>query len=386
LANIKRKFGEKIMKLCIFPNDPIFAYYKKGELKDRYYNPKDVFDELHIISFTKNDIEEKRVQKIAGNAKLFIHSVGKINFLNKHIRKNQIIKIVKNIEPDIIRSYNALLEGWVAAHCSKKLKIPLYVSLHVQYDNKRNFEKSKNYKKFLILKIYRKNIEPFTLKTAKKITIVYKIIEPYVNEFTNQKPEILYNRIDLKRFSQGKKNQNFDKPLIISVGRLTSRKNHDCLIQSIKDLDVYLQIIGDGEEYDNLVNLVKELKIEEKVKFIKSVPNSEIQNYYKSADIFVSPYNSEIEGLPIPVLEAMATGLPIIISEPVKGLSDGLDDTVIFSKINPKLLSEKIERVFNEPKLLKELSEKSLKKSKEFDGEKIEKREAEIYQELIKGK
>ena len=56
------------------------------------------------------------------------------------------------------------------------------------------------------------------------------------------------------------------------------------------------------------------------------------------------------------------------------------------SKINPKLLSEKIERVFNEPKLLKELSEKSLKKSKEFDGEKIEKREAEIYQELIKGK
>ena len=61
------------MKLCVFPNDPISAYYEKGEIKDRYYNPKNLFDELHIISFAETDIDISLVQKIAGNAKLFIH-------------------------------------------------------------------------------------------------------------------------------------------------------------------------------------------------------------------------------------------------------------------------------------------------------------------------
>ena len=128
---------------------------------------------------------------------------------------------------------------------------------------------------------------------------------------------------------------NYTATLIgfMSIPISLSALSHDCLIKSIKNLDVYLQIIGDGEEEGNLKKLVKELKIEHKVKFIKSIQNDEIQNYYKSANIFVSVYDSKIEGLPMPVLEAMATGLPIIISEPEENLSDGLEDSVLFSKI-----------------------------------------------------
>ena len=70
------------MKICIFPNDPIIEYYKKGEIKDRYFNPNDFFDEVHIISFIEKDIEEERVKNLVGNAKLKIHSVGKINLKN----------------------------------------------------------------------------------------------------------------------------------------------------------------------------------------------------------------------------------------------------------------------------------------------------------------
>ena len=63
------------LKICIFPNDPLIAYYKKGEIKDRYYNPCELFNEVHIISFTDIDIEEFKVQSLVGNAKLKIHSV-----------------------------------------------------------------------------------------------------------------------------------------------------------------------------------------------------------------------------------------------------------------------------------------------------------------------
>ena len=118
--------------------------------------------------------------------------------------------------------------------------------------------------------------------------------------------------------------------------------------------------------------------------FTKSVPNEEIQDYYKSADLFVSMHDPEIEGLPMPVLEAMASGIPIITTKPRK-FSEDLGDSVIFSEIKPNVLSVKIKEILDNKKLAKSLADRALKKSEDFDGLKTEKREAEIYQELIKG-
>ena len=61
------------MKLCVFPNDPLLAYYEKGEIKSRYFNPKNLFDEIHVISMFNSDVEEEKVKIVAGNAKLKIH-------------------------------------------------------------------------------------------------------------------------------------------------------------------------------------------------------------------------------------------------------------------------------------------------------------------------
>ena len=91
------------MKLCVFPNDPIRAYYEKGEIKENYFNPENIFDEVHIISFTDKDIEEFKVQKIVGNAKLVIHAIGKINIKNRKKEIGKIIDLVKKISPDIAK-------------------------------------------------------------------------------------------------------------------------------------------------------------------------------------------------------------------------------------------------------------------------------------------
>lgn len=374
------------MKLCVFPNDPLKAYLEKGEIKERYYNPCNIFDKLDIISFTKKDVEESKVQSLAGTAKFKIHSVGKITYLNKSMKKNKILKLVKEINPDVIRSYNPLLEGWIAAHCSEKLKIPFFVSLHIQYDGLRKLVKSKNYKKYLALKYSQKNIEPFVLSKANKITAVYKIIDPYVVKICNKHPEILYNRIDLKRFQTGKKILSYDKPLVLSVGRLTSQKNHDCIIKAIKDLDVALLIIGDGELKETLLSLVKKLGIGKKVIFKNSVPNEQIQDYYKSADLFALAYDPNIEGLPIPVLEAMASGLPLVISRPIPNLSDGLEGAAAFSDIEPESFSIAIKKILENASYTKELAKNAQIKSLGFDGSNIEEREAQIYQDLLSSK
>ena len=71
-----------ILKLCVFSNDPIISYYNKGEIKPRYFNPNNFFDEIHIISFIDNDIDSSKVQTLAGDAILHIHPVGKLNTFN----------------------------------------------------------------------------------------------------------------------------------------------------------------------------------------------------------------------------------------------------------------------------------------------------------------
>jgi glycosyltransferase involved in cell wall biosynthesis len=373
-------------KICIFPNDPIISYYNKGEIKERYFNPLNIFDEVDIISFIDKDIDEQKVQILVGNAKLKIHSVGKINLFNKSKMKKKIISIVKNINPDIIRAYNPLLEGWIAANCSDILDIPFFVSVHIEYDGLRKIAKKTNYKKFLALKWYRKKIEPYVFNKADKITAVYKIIEPYVLDVCGKKPEILYNRIDLERFGNGIKQKDYDKPLILSVGRLTPQKNPDLIINAIKDLDVYLMLIGDGELYDSLKNQITELNIQNKIIFKKSVPNNEIQNYYKTADIFILCYEPDVEGVPIPVLEAMASGLPIIITNPISGLSDGLEESVSFTELNYESIKNKIVELIENDDYRKDLSKKAQEKSLQFDGNATEKREFDIYTELLSSK
>ena len=94
------------MKLCVFPNDSLKSYYEKGEVKERYFNPNNIFDEIHVISLVEKEIEEDKVQKLAGNALLKIHKVGKADLSNYKSYEKKVISIVSEIKPEIIRSFN----------------------------------------------------------------------------------------------------------------------------------------------------------------------------------------------------------------------------------------------------------------------------------------
>jgi len=220
------------MKLCVFPNDPLQAYYDKGEIKERYYNPKDVFDEIHFISLIEKDIEISKIQTIGGTAKIRIHSVGKMNIRNRKKFVKKIIALVSEINPDIIRSYNPFIEGWLAANCAKKLKKPFVLSLHTQIDYKRKLARKRSLKKYLVLKYFEKKIEPYVIKNANKILIVYKNIEPYVKKHKGQNIEVLHNNIEINKFRNAG-SVDLPKPLILSVGNLSEDKNHQCLIKAM---------------------------------------------------------------------------------------------------------------------------------------------------------
>lgn len=375
------------MKICILPNDALLSYYNKGEIKNGYYNPKNMFDEVHVISLFDEEIGEEKVQIMAGNAKLKIHKIQKVNLSNYKSFEEKIIDLVREIHPDIIRSYNPLVQGWLATKASKRLGIPLVVSLHTNYEQQRDFlKKEGKYFQFLKMMYASQKIEKFVLQNADAVVCVYQFIFPYAKKMDAKNIHVIYNRVNLNEFTPDcKKEFISSKPTILSVGRLIEQKDHGYLIESIKDLDVNLLLIGDGPNYESLLELAKSIGVSDRVEIINRIAHEKLNGYYAACDIYAQPMKF-LDGIPMPVLEAMASGLPVVMSRHDSSYSEIIDDAVVFVENDGKKFSDAFKKILSNSEYKEDLREKSLETIKKISGEIMEQREYELYQNLIKKK
>jgi len=373
------------MKLCVFPNDPLISYLQKGEIKSRYFNPKNMFEEIHVISLFDSDVEPEQVKELAGDSVLKIHTIGKTNLLNVKSKKKKVIDLIKGINPDVIRSYNPLLQGWLATKAGKELGIPVVISLMGDYDRDLRYYAKKNKKllNYLKLKYSRNSLEKVSIKNADAIIIIYEFIRKYAEDLGANNINLIYNRIDLSKFSPNTKPAiNESKPIVICVGRLMKEKNQECLIYAVKDLDVILLLIGDGPDYEKLVNLVQELGIKQKVRFEKSVPNKDINSYYTSAKIFALPI--KYGGFAIPALEAAASGIPVIL--PKQEFDSPLEIINKFALLvdnNPDSFRNGIRKVLSDETFRNQMIKNGLKTVKDISGDLMEEKEKELYLKII---
>ena len=373
------------MKICVFPNDPLKTYYEKGEIKERYFNPKNIFDEVHIISLFDEEIEEEKVKMVAGKAIFKIHAVGKVTLINKNQKKKEIIKLIKKINPNIIRSFNPLLQGWIATKVKQELNIPLIISLHGDYDRDLRYQtkKNHNYKKYFKLQLTKIILEKYSLSNADEVIIIYNFIRNYAKKMGAKNINLIYNKVNLSQFSPNSKLDNKESiPIIICVGRLIKEKNQECLINAIKDLDVKLLLIGNGTEYNYLKKLVKSLNIENKVQFETSIQHENIASYYNRSDIFALPI--KYGGFAIPALEAAASGIPVILpKQKFDPNPDLIKDFALLIDNNPESFKKAIQKVLSEKSLRDNLINKGLNVTKEISSDVIEEKEKKLYLKLL---
>lgn len=139
--------------------------------------------------------------------------------------------------------------------------------------------------------------------------------------------------IDLKKFDLPQLNRDekrkelglsSDDIVLLSVGELNKNKNHEIIIRAlaqIENKDIKYCIAGIGSRQEYLVDLARRLHVETKVKFLGHRPD--IAEVYQCVDIFCFP--SLREGLPVSLMEAMASGLPCIASR-IRGNTDLMRD------------------------------------------------------------
>jgi len=183
------------------------------------------------------------------------------------------------------------------------------------------------------------------------------------------------------------KKRGVTKDYILFVGTIEPRKNLEKLVRAFKLLiesrgDKYeLVIVGKlGWKYDAFLQSLKTLGIQDKIKFLGYVPDTDLPIIYKHASVFVYP--SVYEGFGLPVLEAMAYGTPVITSN-VSSLPEVAGDAALL--VNPYdegQIAEGMDKVLSDPELRRQLIRRGREQVKKFSWMETASRTLELYEQV----
>ena len=115
---------------------------------------------------------------------------------------------------------------------------------------------------------------------------------------------------------------NREVPIVLFVGRLRYYKGVDVLLRALAHVhEAELWIVGTGPQGEEWKQLARTLGLGERVHFLGDVPEGDLPLYYAAADLFVLPSVSRAEALGLVLIEAMASGIPVISTELGTGTS-----------------------------------------------------------------
>lgn len=198
---------------------------------------------------------------------------------------------------------------------------------------------------------------------------------------------VIYNGICINK---SELHHTIKENTITFCGRLVQQKGVDTLIQSFAkvnsifpDLNLKLQIIGDGEMKEELINLARELDITSNVIFSGYLPNDEARQCIEKAIIHVVP--SFVEPFGISALEAMAEGTSVIVAR-VGGLKEIVQDKesgLLFEAGNVQELADEIAYLLSHPDERNILVENAFKVAQKFSWESVALQTNKVYEEVI---
>lgn len=278
----------------------------------RYIN-RDVY-EFHYVVY----------DEIIGDYESEVYALGGMVFHVPHPRKGRV-RFMKNLNsiistkgPYVAVHSHMMFSSGMMVYVASKNKVPIRITHSHTIQNKLNVNiKTLIYEKFMRVMI-NKNSTACLACSKRAGEYLFGDLK-----FKNE-GQVIPNGVDVKKFSFDlecrreirKKYMIENEKVIGTVGHLAKVKNQEFLVRIFaklhdKEHNVRLLIVGEGEEHENLINLINSLGIKPYVIMTGNVDN--VHEYLSAMDVFVFP--SKYEGLGISIIEAQANGLPCLISE-----------------------------------------------------------------------
>lgn len=230
------------------------------------------------------------------------------------------------------------------------------------------------------------------LMKADKITVVSNALKKEVEALCHRNDvKIISMGCDTTRFDKKYRVENYfhqgEKPVVLFVGRLAEKKGVTYLIEAMKNIDAKLVIVGDGPLKNDLMQQAAPQK--DKICFMGSRTHEELIKIYASADVFVAPSitaaDGDKEGLGLVLLEAMASGLPVIGSN-----SGGIPEIVhdgengfLTREKDSKAIAQKINALLTNKEGYEKMSENAVLTAKEYDYKVLGKKYSRLIKEVL---
>lgn len=304
-------------------------------------------------------------EKIVEEAGVTIISLDKHNYYNPSIilRMRKIFK-----QYDLVHAHLFPTIYW-ASLAARGLKVKLVYTEHSTSNSRRN-------------KWYFRSIERLMYRRYDKIISISQQTQDALTFWLKQHDErfvVINNGINTKKFASVKKSV-ISKSLIM-VSRFASSKDQQTVIRAMKHIDneVTLYFVGDGDNRLHCENLVRELEIVDRVKFLGA--RSDVAELVASS--YIGIQSSNWEGFGLTAVEIMASGKPIIASN-VDGLKQIVDGAgLIFNKGDEKDLAKNISLLLNDKIYYDSVSEKCKVRALLFDINVMAENYKIVYDKLV---
>lgn len=285
----------------------------------------------------------------------------------------KLLKIFKEERPDVIHTHLYTTKYVVPASVLAGVKKRVHTVHSIASKESGRFGRFLN-------RIFFKANKTIPVALSKKVQ--ESIIEEY--NLKKQQIPIIFNGIDLSK-CQLKTTYLVDGKLkILHIGRFAEVKNHIGLIKAFalfqkKYPNSQLQLIGDGEKKQEIERFVQENGLTDSVQYLGVQGN--VYEYLHNADIFTLP--SLYEGIPMTLIEAMGTGLPIVATN-VGGIPDMLinNESAILTLVDEVELSNAFIRLAGDESLRKKLGETAKRESLRFSSKIMAEKYIELYENI----
>ncbi|MHA2215337.1 MAG: glycosyltransferase [Candidatus Hodarchaeales archaeon] len=204
--------------------------------------------------------------------------------------------------------------------------------------------------------------------------------------------------VDTSKFQPSKRQKIQKRVPILTVGRLVEKKGLEYGIKAVAKVlqnnpNLEYKIAGDGPLRNKLKKLVSELKVENEVKLLGWQDQKTIFKLMQNTDILMAPSitssGGDMEGIPVVLMEAMASGLPVI-STNHSGIPELIQDGIsgfLVPDRDVDALAWKLEYLVNHPEMWKDMGRNGAKYvEKNYNIQKLNSQLVEIYKKLIAGK
>jgi len=172
--------------------------------------------------------------------------------------------------------------------------------------------------------------------------------------------------------------------LILSVGVIQTRKNTLNALRALEILPEHYRLIlagGDGHGSEIVHDYIRRQGLGSRVQVRGYVSTEELRVFYQAASAMLFP--SLEEGFGLPVLEAMANGLPVVASQTASLPEVGGDAALYVDPHDPRDIAEKVRRAVEDSELREKMIQQGLARAREFSWQRVAAATLQVYNEML---